>query len=360
MRHLILSCALLLLATLPATAQSIPGARVTEAVTLLDGAPIGTRYIGATHGVVAVWLLGSNEPVRAINVWKGASTDPAFSLRAARGGGVGTVYEVTDPPGYVTLAFRMNVRDHSGRPWFKAVTTITATDELADDVRVEDGIAYLADVTSSARSILAQRRVRSTIPGHAKETVGTLVSNLTLMALPIVERVAPEIAAGIAPETAIRRAFTGFAVNRGDAFDYAVSPVGARGAYQFMPKTYRGMRQTYRRARLDPNFIRGMRDHENAAMAETCLADAILADLPKKRLTRFIAAGDEELGAFIAATYNGGPKYSHRALLRHGDTWAQEHSWRIDRKRPGLLKPTVHYVQTFRAVYRFLQQNTPG
>lgn len=366
MRHPFLLISMLLLLSSVARAQPlastspIPDERVAEAVALLDGAKIGTRYIGATHAVLAVWRVGTGEPVRTVHVWDGASTDPGFTVAVARGGGVGTVYAVTDPPGYETLAFRMNVRDHTGRPWFKGVTTVTVTDTLTSDGRVTGGIGHLSDTTDAARTLLDKRDVRSTVRGHTQEPVGSLVSKTTLMALPIVERVASEIADGVEPVLAIRRTLTGFAVNRGDAFDYAKSRVGARGAYQFMPATYSAMRRTFRRARLDRQFIRGTRDHVNAAMAETCLADSILADLTPKQLERFLAAGDLELGAFIAATYNGGPKYSHRALTRHPLAWDAEHSWRKDRKRPGLLRPTVHYVQVFRTVYRYLQQNTPG
>jgi hypothetical protein len=361
MRYPALLCAAILLTSTTVSADPppdrgvpIPDSRVAEAKALLEDAKIGTRYIGATDAVLAVWRVGTDEPVRAINVRNGASTDPAFTVRVQRGGGIGTIYGITEPPGYVQLAFRMNVHDHTKRPWFKGVTTVSVPDELLSDDRMKGGIRHLSDTTDTAQAKLDERNVRSNVPRHTREPVGTLVSKLTLMALPIVERVASEIADGVDAELAIRRALTGFAVNGEDAFDYAKSPVGARGAYQFMRGTYLGMRLECRRARLDPQFIRGARDHVNAAMAERCLADHILAQLTRRQLQRFLDAGDEETGAYIAAAYNGGDVYALRSL--NGPFGA----WDTYRRGRGLVKCTVQYVKVFRTVYRFLQQNTPG
>jgi hypothetical protein len=354
-------CAMLLMAASSVAATSsasaqIPDERIAEARTLLDTSKIGTRYIAGTHAVLAVWKPGSQEPVRTVNVWNGVSKDPAFTVDLIRRAGVGTLYAVTAPEGYVQIGIRTNVTDPTKKPWFKGVTTISVTDAIVTDERVAEGMRYLAeDVIRPARIRLAARGVRSAVRGWTVEPVASRVSDVTLMAIMLVERAVPEISAGMDPETAFRRTLTALALNRDEAFDYARSPVGARGIAQFMPSTYRAMRAGYPRARIDWNFVRGAQDHVNAAMAQVCLADHILAkDLTPAQLRRFVAAGDLETGAIIAAAYNGGPKYSSRALRRHPATWDAEHSWRIDRKMPGLLPPTVRYVAAFREAYRYL------
>jgi len=90
-----------------------------------------------------------------------------------------------------------------------------------------------------------------------------------------------------------------------------------------------------------------MRDHLNAIMAAFCLADWSVGKLPldvAHWMTR--KASDEELGAFIAAAYNGGENRAVDAYMKDRKNW--------DKAGHGLAGQTVIYVREFRAVFRHL------
>ncbi len=64
--------------------------------------------------------------------------------------------------------------------------------------------------------------------------------------------------------------------NKQKAYRCSTSTAGARGLFQFIPKTYKRIVDLYPQAGLDKDFTRGMEDHENAAKATLLLFDADL------------------------------------------------------------------------------------
>jgi hypothetical protein len=141
--------------------------------------------------------------------------------------------------------------------------------------------------------------------------------------------------------------FATLALNRGDTYRYAVSYAGAGGLAQFIRPTYSVTRRRYASAGLPADFVQAMSDHVLAVSAQYCLADWSFGRLPRET-RRTLAARDreEDLGAFIAAAYNGGEDRAASALAAHPSDWEREGN--------GLARQTVGYVREFRAVYRHL------
>jgi hypothetical protein len=90
-----------------------------------------------------------------------------------------------------------------------------------------------------------------------------------------------------------------------------------------------------------------MADHVHAVVAQYCLADWSLTRLTDAHRARLrLAANEEDMGAFLAAAYNGGEDRAARALADDPVRW--------ERAGHGLAEQTVGYVREFRETYRFL------
>ncbi|HTM68983.1 MAG TPA: hypothetical protein VL426_06840 [Candidatus Binatia bacterium] len=351
-RRLVLSIIVLLACMLPGRSfaqDSRPShadvtARIAEARRLLAGARIGTSRIGGDNAVLAVW--DPSHPargVRLVQVLNGSSRTRGFGVEVTLRNGVNSRYRLT-PEGWQVLAIRTNVR--AARRGRSMPATYVPYDPALHTPEMErDGRAYLESLLAQARRRLRDRHVGSqAVDGSL---VPDVIPDRALLPLLVIEHVDPDDFARDGARASMARVFVTAALNRGDAYRYAGSYAGALGLAQFIRGTYDLTRRRYASAGLPSDFRAGMTDHVAAVTAQFCLADWSLSRLPEAERNRLLRPeNDEDLGAFLAAAYNGGEDRAANAYLADRAHW--EDSGR------GLAGQTVGYVAEFRATFRAL------
>lgn len=113
-----------------------------------------------------------------------------------------------------------------------------------------------------------------------------------------------------------------YALNKGQTYRYSVSRAGAGGMVQMIPTTYRMIRSKYYRIGLIPDFIGGMRNHENAVQAMLLYMQMTWNDLVSNNtvydaLEKGIATQEE----LMAAGYNSNPAKLPHYIRRGGADW---------------------------------------
>jgi hypothetical protein len=138
-----------------------------------------------------------------------------------------------------------------------------------------------------------------------------------------------------------------YALNTGDTYRYSVSSAGAGGMVQMIPSTYEMVRSLHPEANLNPDFVAGMRDHDNALEAMLLYMQRTWNDLLRQeQITRALEsklATQEEL---LAAGYNSNPARLARYIER-GDT-----AWRTL-----IPSETQMYLQIYAAVDSLVPMN---
>ena len=113
-----------------------------------------------------------------------------------------------------------------------------------------------------------------------------------------------------------------YELNGGDTFRYSVSTAGAGGMIQMIPKTYQAIREHYPQAELNPDFVEGMRDHENAAAAMLLyMQDTWKGLLKEDEVVTALKSGVATQAELLAAGYNSNPMRLAKYLSRGGTSW---------------------------------------
>ncbi len=327
----------------PRPAHAVVTARIAEARRLLAGTRIGTSRIGGDNAVLAVWQPSDpSRGVRLVTVLNGVSRTRGFTVAVVLRNGVNSRYRLDG--GWQALTIRTNVRG-AGRVRGMPAVYMPYDPALDTPEMRREGRAYLESVIADARS----RLTRNTVASRAVDgsLVPDVIPDRVLLALLVIEHVDPDDFARDGVEPSAGRVFTTAALDRGDAFRYAGSYAGALGLAQFINGTYRLTRAHHPAAQLPADFRAGMGDHLAAVTAQFCLADWSLSRLPDARRDRLReAARIEDVGAFLAAAYNGGEDRAATAYLADQSAW--------EREGHGLAGQTVGYVREFRETYRFL------
>lgn len=106
------------------------------------------------------------------------------------------------------------------------------------------------------------------------------------------------------------------ATNPEKAWSETCNKAGACGLYQFTDNgrngTYRTVVKKFPEAQLIKDFTIGASDHINSAMAAMLLDDLNLAELVRKYGTKIL--NDPKLEEYLAASYNGAPRWVHQSL----------------------------------------------
>jgi hypothetical protein len=130
-----------------------------------------------------------------------------------------------------------------------------------------------------------------------------------------------------------------YELNGGDTFRYSVSTAGAGGMVQMIPKTYQGIREHHPRAGLNPDFVEGMRDHDNAAAAMLLYMQDTWNGLAKEdEVAAALKSGVATQAELLAAGYNSNPMRLAKYLSRGGNGW-----------RALIPKETQMYLQIYAA-----------
>jgi hypothetical protein len=113
-----------------------------------------------------------------------------------------------------------------------------------------------------------------------------------------------------------------YELNAGDTFRYSISTAGAGGMVQMIPKTYQGIREHHPKAELNPDFVEGMRDHDNAAAAMLLyMQDTWDGLLKEGEVVGALKSGVATQAELLAAGYNSNPMRLAKYLSRGGTAW---------------------------------------
>lgn len=157
------------------------------------------------------------------------------------------------------------------------------------------------------------------------------------------------------PEKTTRRTLMILGANGEDAWRYTCNGSGACGWVQFTSRTYADMRKFFPTALLERDFKTGAADHVNSIMAAILLYDNNLAALLRRFGDRILT--DPRLEEYLAASYNGAPKWAHNSLAatisRGLSDWVTALSPTRKDSRGGLRKET----RDFMAKLRYLVAN---
>ncbi|MEI6510967.1 MAG: hypothetical protein WCO25_02910 [Candidatus Uhrbacteria bacterium] len=249
------------------------------------------------------------------------STPPSFSVDRESGEGFNTAFRVSSPPGWTVVALR--------RPYTKdgnvvADTYVPYSAALNTDELVTEGARYLGLMLTSASRELEARQVESKfIPGKLVTDIGT---NDHVAALVMTEWVRdPEaFVTGTAAERAefVARTLAMFGANRGRAFRFSQSAVGASGIAQVMPATASGIVDQYDDAGLAGFNDFDRSDHQQALKLSIIHADAELWTFGqnKARLGE-LTANPAAFRLVLASGYNCNAQYVDAVIQSRGDDW---------------------------------------
>ncbi len=319
--------------------------KIEEAKALLRAVPLPTRKIGGDNAVLAIWNPVTCGSLRLVTMLDGICKSSECNVTVVHPNGVNSQYQVNAPSGGVVIALKTNVKHPKLSGASMPVVYAPFSPAIRTGESIRAGREYLLDLVKRGSDDINDRDVRSLLDPHKRPT--NTIPWKILMTLLVVEHVNPDDfdRDGIDPEAG--KVLTVLATNREDAYRYAVSYAKARGLAQFIESTYVITRHRYPKALLPEDFVQGMTNHENAVCAQFCLADWSLTRLPESHLKRLqLPQNQEDLGAFLAAAYNGGEEKAAQALIADPANW--------EKAGHGLFPQTVKYVEIFRATYRYL------
>jgi hypothetical protein len=263
------------------------------------------------------------EDLRDRKIWpvhitsKGCVTD-GFAVTKCRANGVGSRFEVEYPEHMAVLALRTMV--HSEGKSYKEVVYTPYSPEI-DTVEVRKaGLDYLERQIDLAYTDLRTRNVR--LGGFSKLEARVTPTEVALV-LSIIEHIDP-LRFKSCPEgqetALVHEVLTIIGANTVNAYAYSKSPAGARGLFQFIPKTYSRIREKYPDAKLNRRFVAGCNDHVNAAKASLLLFDSDLGDISQKWLLS-LKRNVRAAGLYLAAAYNCGAKRVEKSAKECGNQW---------------------------------------
>src|SRR5918912_4238770 len=106
-----------------------------------------------------------------------------------------------------------------------------------------------------------------------------------------------------------------------------------------IPKTYQAIRERHPQAQLNPDFVAGMRDHDNAAAAMLLyMQDTWNGLIKEDEVVNALKSGVATPAELLAAGYNSNPMRLAKYLSRGGNDW-----------RTLIPKETQMYLQIYSA-----------
>ena len=140
-----------------------------------------------------------------------------------------------------------------------------------------------------------------------------------------------------------------YALNEGQTYRYAVSSAGAGGMVQMIPSTYLMVRNRYFGVGLMPDFVEGMRNHLNAAMAMLLYMQMTWNDLTASPVVaEALQMGIATPAELMSAGYNSNPAKLPGYIKRGGAGW-----------RNLIPRETKIYLQINASMDRFVPINAP-
>lgn len=253
-----------------------------------------------------VWVLAVGQktgPLTVVRMDDTGKNDSGFNITWPVDNFINTHFRVTLPEGYIVFAQRRPVHAKDG--YQEAV--YTAYSPELDTKKMRDaGMDYLRHLQRLAYDRIKDRDVRSHVAPNL--TVAEKIPADMVLRLMITEHVDPLHMKYVGIQQCIHEILFTVAANRDHAYAYSKSSVGALGLPQFMEDSYEMVRANYPKALLEPNFVLGMGDLQNAVVASVLLLDLELTRLPQTYLKQFTELR-QRFAAFLAAGYNRNPAH---------------------------------------------------
>jgi hypothetical protein len=181
---------------------------------------------------------------------------------------------------------------------------------LSPDV-TSAGQAYVRTLLEQAAEELADQGV------HISGDIVDIAEHLCIVEHTDHKRFLNEKPADLFPEV-----LSLYALNQGDTFRYSVSTAGAGGMIQMIPRTYEGIRENHSNISLTPDFVTGMRDHENALKAMLLyMNDTWKVLASSNEVQDAVRTGIATKPELLAAGYNSNPLRLPGYLKNGGSAW---------------------------------------
>ena len=365
---------------------------------ILEETETVSNRITGEDAVLCVQL--PSKSLKLVRVLGGISRTDGYTVQLIRRNGANSDYKVVRPEGGKVLGIKTNVTSikvKAGTKLLKikgkhghstskrvqlfkerAVSTIYApySEAVREPAAIRHGFDYVVSMIDEARDSLDQLGVTSRLdlgkPIAERRLVTEVVPEKPVVPLIIIEHIDPIWIDEKGVRHSVERVLVTIGLNGKMAYCFASSSAAANGIAQFIKPTYDRIRKAYPEAQLMPDYMEGMRNHLNAMKAQFLLADYTLTALSQESRDKLMdGQHEEELGAYIAAAYNGGEHYAAPAYDNDSVTW--------DHSKPPLVAPkklkgkkrdawyrsqlikqhripaqTVTYVREFRQVYEYL------
>ena len=204
---------------------------------------------------------------------------------------------------------------------------------LVNPSTVNTGKLYLRNVLNNARTQLRQKGI------FIQPKVVDIAERLALVEHVDHQRFNNEYHPNIYNDV-----YTLYALNQGRTYRYSVSSAGAGGMVQMIPSTYRMVRSRFYSVGLMPDFVEGMRNHQNAAKAMLLYMQMTWNDLVSNRtvysaMERGIATQEQ----LMAAGYNSNPARLKIYIRRGGANWTRL-----------IPRETKVYLRIYKSVERYV------
>ena len=176
---------------------------------------------------------------------------------------------------------------------------------------VSAGRLYVQNTLDTARANLQKKGVY----------ISPLVTDIAER-LSIVEHVDHQRFRNEYAPTVFNDVFALYALNEGQTYRYSVSSAGAGGMVQMIPPTYQMVRSRYYSANLIPDFVEGMRNHQNAATAMLLYMQMTWNDLTASdAVNDALESGIATPAQLMSAGYNSNPAKLPGYIRRGGANW---------------------------------------
>ncbi|MBU1039262.1 transglycosylase SLT domain-containing protein [Patescibacteria group bacterium] len=310
-----------------------------------------TSYSAPVEITLALWQEENNQLIY-LSAYKAGNKiqlkeKSDYQLEVTYNNGVNSQYRVTGQPTAYVLAVIHPIYHSQGttqRPFYRLENVVYAPfhDYLLKPALITAGQEYFANKIAAVYEELRVTGVRSY--AYPKELLADVLDPALVKVIIAIEHVSAHQLLNNNHYDYLSQFYVTLAGNEQAAYAYAKSSASARGLVQFIPTTYQSLRKLQPGLTLPTDFVQGMTDPYNAIKAAIGLMDYNLIFIPSNLRTKE-KLKEKNIGALLAAIYNGGPSRLRKALAVWGENWDKLHS------KNSLKLETVNYVAKYELVY---------
>lgn len=280
---------------------------------------------------LAVWNRATGE-IRLVEARKNGfkMESPELPVRVQRNNGVNSEFLLDDPEDVVVgvrypIFKDVSVSAKKPRYELQDVVYVPYSKKLHREETAAWGRETLDANAKEAYAALRAAGVRSR--AFPDRLLADVISQEQLETIAVIEHLSEGSLLGANARFAMESVFVVLGANQDDAYAYSRSSAGARGLFQFIPSTYKGI-SARKELGLNPDFEKGMADPVNAIKAAVAYLDDELSRMPLAVKDLYHVNNDRVI-EYLAAAYNSGGTRIRRAVAMWGDAWSEPHDAEI-------------------------------